>query len=81
MSWEVDTSGLDSPSLTSMVLVPPPGEWLCVGVSPSVRSQDKVAPVLNSLSSVVEGFLPDGVSPWSSHSIASLSELSGSVFS
>lgn len=76
--WKSDTFGVNVPSLSLMVLVPPPGHGVVVAVSPSVRSQDKVAPVLNVLSSVVEGSLVDTVSPWSSDGISTLDESSGS---
>lgn len=64
-----------------MVLVPPPGHWVFVSVLPAVWGQDKVAPVLDSLSLVEEGSEPDRVLVWSSHGVTTLSELSGTVLS
>jgi len=46
-----------------------------------VWSQDNVAPVLDVLGLVVEGSLPDGVSPWSDDSVSSSNKSSGSSLS
>jgi len=79
--WDSDSLGVDVPSLSSVVLVPPPGQWVSVSVLPSVWSQHNVAPVLDVLASVVEGSLPDGVSPWSDNGVSTSDESSGSDLS
>lgn len=79
--WNSNTLGVNSPSLSSVVLVPPPGEVVSVSVCEAVWSQHDVAPVLDVLGSVVESSLPHSVSPWSGDGVTSSNESSGSDLS
>lgn len=79
--WKLDSLGVNSPSLTWMVLWPPEGKSMSVSVVPSMWGQVKVAPVLNVSSSVVEGSLENRVSPWSSNGITTWSESLETVLS
>ena len=79
--WDSDSLGVNVPFLSSVVLVPPPGQWVSVGVLPSVWSQHDVAPVLDVVASVVEGSLPNGVSPWSDNGVSTSNESSGANLS
>lgn len=79
--WNSNTLGVNSPSLSSVVLVPPPGHGCFVCISPSMWGKHDVAPVLDVLGSVEEGSLPHSVSPWSSDGVSSSNESFGTDLS
>lgn len=76
----MNSLGVDGPSLGSVVLVPGPDNIVSVRVSPVVKCKNDITEILNVLSFVEEGSLPDVVSPWSDNSVA-CSELLGTVLS
>jgi hypothetical protein len=77
----MESFSVDLPFLSSVVLVVPEGQSLSVDVSPSVRSKNVVAPVLDHLLLGEESSLPGSVLPWSSDGVATWSEDLGSEFS
>jgi hypothetical protein len=76
--WNLDSSGVDSPSLSGVVLVPVPVNVVVVVVSEGSASNNDVTPVLNVLGTVEEGSLVDRVSPWSGDDLSSGDQSLGS---